>query len=416
MITPFTQLNILTKKRVLRRIDRLPLDNVPDPRGFKGRRHRSFTSFLSALSLGLLTGQRTRRDVSSMTHDLPLDVRRTLNIPAPISSTRLRDTLKIVDHEGLRRVLRRQVRHDRRCGFLKPSGLAINAVAIDGKFPADLKSWDHPAAQKVVLTPSTARGRCRVLNALLISSQSPACLDASPIPGKTNEIGHMPDFLKDLDEAYGKTGLLELIMADGGNSSRGIASQIHAMGSAYALRLTNLQGGIASDALRALNRAEVVAKRTEARGGTWVTHRLYRVTTENQRDYGWQGLSEWIRIERETSAGDVGHRDWAVSLDPERLSDDQWLEVLRRYWRVENTLHHTLDTVWREDASRPPWIATPAGVLALMILRRIAFNLLSVLRVRTQDRQIPGRPISWRQLLRIIDHMMVAPRAGAATL
>ena len=188
------------------------------------------------------------------------------------------------------------------------------------------------------------------------------------------------------------------------------------MGSAYALRLTNLQGGIASDALRALNRAEVVAKRTEARGGTWVTYRLYRVTTENQRDYGWQGLSEWIRIERETSAGDVGHRDWAVSLDPERLSDDQWLEVLRRYWRVENTLHHTLDTVWREDASRPPWIATPAGVLALMILRRIAFNLLSVLRVRTQDRQIPGRPISWRQLLRIIDHMMVAPRAGAATL
>ena len=162
------------------------------------------------------------------------DVRRTLNIPAPISSTRLRDTLKIVDHEGLRRVLRRQVRHDRRCGFLKPSGLAINAVAIDGKFPADLKSWDHPAAQKVVLTPSTARGRCRVLNALLISSQSPACLDASPIPGKTNEIGHMPDFLKDLDEAYGKTGLLELIMADGGSSSRGIASQIHAMGSAYA--------------------------------------------------------------------------------------------------------------------------------------------------------------------------------------
>lgn len=416
MIAPFAQRRILTKRRVLRRIDRLPLSKVPDPRGLKGRRHRDFTSFLSTLILGLITGQRTRRDVSSLTHDLPLDVRRTLNIPAPISSTRLRDTLKIVDHEGLRLVLRRQVRHDWRCGLLKPNGLAINAVAIDGKFPADLKSWDHPAAQKVVLSTGKAHGRCRVLNALLISSQSPACLDVSPIPGDTNEIGHLPDFLKNLDQAYEKTGLLELIMADGGNSSAGIASQIHAMGNAYALRLTKLQGGIAADALQALNRADVVAKRTESRGGTWITYRLYRVSTVNKRDYGWQGLTEWIRIERKTSTGDVGHRDWAVSLDPGRLSDDQWLEVLRRYWRVENTLHHTLDTVWREDASRPPWIATPAGVLALMILRRIAFNLLSMLRVRTEDRQIPGRPISWRQLLRSVDHMMVAPGAVATTL
>lgn len=167
MITPFAQRRILTKKRVLRRIDRLLLRKVHDPRGLKGRRHRSFASFLSALILGLISDQRTRRDVSSLTHDLPLDVRRTVNIPTSISSTRLRDTLKIVDHEGLRLVLRRQVRHDWRCALLKPAGLAINAVSIDGKFAADLKSWDHPAAQKVVLTHGEARGRCRVLNALL---------------------------------------------------------------------------------------------------------------------------------------------------------------------------------------------------------------------------------------------------------
>ena len=91
MITFFTQRSILTKKRVLRRIGHLPIDKVPDPRGLKGRRHRSFASFLSALSLGLITNQRTRRDVSSMTHDLPLDVRRTLNIPAPISSGWIRE-------------------------------------------------------------------------------------------------------------------------------------------------------------------------------------------------------------------------------------------------------------------------------------------------------------------------------------
>jgi hypothetical protein len=66
-----------------------------------------------------------------------------------------------------------------------------------------------------------------------------------------------------------------------------------------------------------------------------------------------------------------------------RLTAEQWLRVVRLHWGVENGCHWTLDMAFEEDDH--PWIeANPKGALALVLLRRIAYTLLSLFRSVTQ--------------------------------
>jgi hypothetical protein len=51
------------------------------------------------------------------------------------------------------------------------------------------------------------------------------------------------------------------------------------------------------------------------------------------------------------------------------------LRVVRLHWGVENNGHNSFDTVFVEDDK--PWIEDcPQGALAVLLLRRIAYNLL----------------------------------------
>jgi hypothetical protein len=66
------------------------------------------------------------------------------------------------------------------------------------------------------------------------------------------------------------------------------------------------------------------------------------------------------------------------------------------HWGVENTLH-TLGTAFAEDDR--PWIeADPQGMLAMLLLRRIAYTLLALYRAVTL-RSDEGRAARWKHLL-----------------
>ena len=90
-------------------------------------------------------------------------------------------------------------------------------------------------------------------------------------------------------------------------------------------------------------------------------------------------------------------RFWNTSLPHDALTPAQWLEALRSHWGVENNNHHTLDTAFAEDER--PWITGESrGTLAVLVLRRIAYTLLTLFRSVTQ-RSEERRGMPWRRLL-----------------
>ena len=71
---------------------------------------------------------------------------------------------------------------------------------------------------------------------------------------------------------------------------------------------------------------------------------------------------------------------------------------MRHHWGVENNCHHTLDTAFEEDDR--PWIESdPRGMVVVALLRRLAYNVLTLFRSVTQ-RSDERRATPWLDLLR----------------
>ena len=96
-----------------------------------------------------------------------------------------------------------------------------------------------------------------------------------------------------------------------------------------------------------------------------------------------------------------------VTYDAGALSEPgQWLQLVRCHWGVENNNHHTLDTAFAEDAR--PWIEADAqGMLAVLLLRRIAYTLLALYRAVTL-RSDDGRATPWKRLMQSVRDVLVA--------
>ena len=94
---------------------------------------------------------------------------------------------------------------------------------------------------------------------------------------------------------------------------------------------------------------------------------------------------------------DTDDRYYITSLTQDALTGEQWIRVTRGHWAVENNCHHTWDAVFQED--------DPRAALVVMMLRRIAYNILTLFRSVTlrSDRQTP-----WRDLMRWIHLALVA--------
>jgi hypothetical protein len=100
-----------------------------------------------------------------------------------------------------------------------------------------------------------------------------------------------------------------------------------------------------------------------------------------------------------------------TSLLTEKLTPAQWLLLVRSHWGVETT-HQVLDTAFAED-ERPWIVASGRGLLNVLVLRRIAYTLLTLFRSVTQ-RSDEKRAMRWGNLLSWVRTTLVA--ATLATL
>jgi hypothetical protein len=271
----------------------------------------------------------------------------------------------------------------------------------------------------------------RTVTCSLVSAAAKPCIDAIPIPASTNEMGHFATALREVVRAYAPLGLFRVVSYDAGACSLDNANLVREFRLDYLFGLKGTQPTLLQEAKRLLEHkppTEADAVSEDVVGDKLVTRRAY--ITEEMADFGgWGHLRTVLRIESETRTRDGKldaheNRYFLASLLRNALDDAQWLRVVRLHWGVENNCHNTFDTVFVEDDK--PWIEdSPKGALAVLLLRRIAYNMLALFRSVTQ-RSEERRRIPWADLLRGLNHALVAitqahladlrPRNNAAAL
>ena len=406
------------------RLPELRLDALADPRQRRGRRWKSLPALLRLCVVGMMAGCRSFRELEALSDTLALPLRRELRLGRRVPDTTLRTTLCKLAPDALRRCLYAQVKAAHRRQALAPFGLPFGVVAIDGKHSA-IDAWDERYAQKQSHSAGAgAHGVVRTMTCCLVSSRAAACLDASPIPSATNEMGHFPRVLEALQATYGSLDLFRMISADAGMASEANARLVvERHGWDYLFRLNAEQPTLLREAKRLLARRspdQADAITHDLRGPIEVTRRLY-LTTELAGFLDWTHLRTVLRVEVEQvnlTTGqrlalddDERERYYLSSLDLPSLTPDHWLLLVRRHWTVENQCHHTWDTAFAEDDH--PWIvsdkhgAAPKAVVCLMLLRRMTYNMLALFRSVTQ-RADERRQTPWRTLLRSVYATLIA--------
>jgi hypothetical protein len=400
------------------RFPEIRLEQVADPRQARGKRWKQLATLLRAAVVGIVSGCRSTADVEALTDEMSVPMRRLLRIPRRVPDTTLRSTLLRVDPDELRRCIYAQVRTAHRRKALYPVGLPFGQVAIDGKATA-IGAWDEKYSQQQRHSSGPgASGIARTLTAALVTGRAIICLDAAPIPSRTNESGHFPTALKELLKAYGSLELFQLISADAGLCSEANARLVTDKGLHYLFGLKEDQPTLLRETERLLRfRRRAEAETHDVVGKTTVVRRLF-TTTEMVGFLHWEHLQTVLRVHTEKRCNETGavleqeSRYFLSSLPRDALTDEQWLRIVRNHWAVENACHQTWDKTFRED--RKPWIEAGAdacqGTVAVMLLRRIGYNLLALFRSVTQ-RSEDRRQIPWRALVRRVYNTLIAATA-----
>ena len=394
------------------RLPELQLHTVVEPRDKRGRRW-PLDTLLTSLFFGLVSGCKSLLQTEQLSATISGLFRKRFKLFRRTPDTTLRDLLLKFPASSLRPLLHRQVKLAHRRKAIPPEGLPFGVLSIDGK-DTKISSWDDKYSQFVEHGKS-AYGLVRTLTFCLVSCAARVCLDVIPIPPRTNEMGYFKTALLELLAVYGKMKLFQVISYDAGAASKENAELVKGVGLDYLFALNGFQPTLYEEALRVLGglKAQVAnGCNEEVRGAqVWVRH-VY-LTAEMEGYHEWDHLKTVVRVEleKQDKSGRVlerNNRYFLCSLAVERLSAKQWLKMVRSHWGVENGVHWTLDVPFGEDDF--PWIKDdPQGMVAVLVLRRVAYNLVSLYRSVTQ-RSEEARKAAWAALLSWIREVIVNAR------
>jgi hypothetical protein len=395
------------------RLGRMPLGRVADPR--KGRTKWAIHTLLTAVIVGLVAGCKGLGEVEELTDWLGSGARHHLGLNARVPDTTMRDLLVQLDPNELRELNYGFIRAARRRKQLEHE-LPIRAVSMDGK-ATSTRLFDLADAPEKYGQRQRDHAVVRTITSCLVTTVGRPCLDAHPVPPETNEMGAFLPALDALLYAYGRS-LFDVVLYDAGACSRGNAAGVIDRGLDYVFCLTENQPDLLREATRVLDHLPLEsahATATDLDGGDIVTWWAW-VTDELAGWLDWPELNAVVRIHKVTTDkhGNVKaseDRYYVSSVFSTRLTPDEWLDLIRRRWGVENQCHMIWDKILRED--KRPWILAPAGMVVVQLLRRLAYNLLTLFRSVTL-RSERTRSQSWTHLMRDIYRSLV--RADIETM
>ena len=399
---------------IVKRLGEARLDDIGDPRDPRGRRW-SLPALLSGALVGLAAGCRSLKAVEELTDELTVAVRRKLGISRRIPDTTLRDTLTMLVPDDLRPALHASVRAARRRKALDPDGLPFGVVALDGKDTVVPACDDFFAQRQTAGDDAPLAGAVRTVTATLVSVGARPVIDVTSIPASTNEMGVFERALDALMATYSRGDLFRLVTYDAGACSKDNAEAVRKHGLHYLFGLKASQPTLYSEAelwLGARQPEQAEATTSDIDGAETVVRRLY-IGDATAAPEGWDHLRTVLRVEMETLDAHGrrtkhDNRYFISSLPRSRLTDDQWLLLVRRHWGVE-TSHQILDVAFEEDDH--PWIEqNPRATVVVMVLRRIAYTLLALWRgVTLRSDEQRHRP--WRKVMRGIELAVIQATA-----
>lgn len=386
------------------------LNQVSDPRRAQGKRW-SLATVLKACLAGIMAGCKSLAQTEAMTNEMSPTMSGMLGIGRRVPDTTARNVLVRLAPSDLRACIHRQIKKAWRRKALIPVGLPFGIVAIDGKSTA-IEAWDRRYAQRHRnASGHGALGLVRTLTCSLVSARAKVCIDAVPIPSATNEMGHFQKAFKGLVKTYGRK-LFQVVSTDAGMCSLKNAQSVIDNQKDYLFCIKADQPSLLAEAKRLLQyKRKALAETIDIDGKYEVRRRLYK-TTEMAGYLSWRHLRTVLRVESskvEIGSGKLAEHEsryFISSLEEDRLSDKQWLYMVRQHWAVENQCHNTWDTVFEEDAR--PWISSdPKGTVVVMLLRRLAYNMLALFRSVTQRAELQ-RQIPWRDLVRAMYNTIIS--------
>jgi len=426
-LSPSERIQRFVGKRVKNKQKGWDFSDAPDPRQQKKVRH-PMSAILWALELGLTSNQVTLRDVEEMIKKLGRWVKSL--IPSCISDTTLDSMSRRLDPEYLHSKLVLRIRDFYRSKMLAPVGLPCGIVTVDGK---NLATLDHSANGAGHLRSSenakwhkSAAGEKKhgrsywlmlALRAVLTSAEAKPCVFQLPLPSGTGESTAFPGIVNGLHEAYGRSGMIGIIDTDAGLTSLANADHVNRLGYGYIFGLKGNQPELYAEAQALLiPKAETEDPEFETprelRNGKWIRRRLWR--TDEMRGFEnsvgtWSHLRQTWLVRQESMDADgnveIEDRYFITSLLWNFLKPAQILLAVRNHWGVENDAFNSLDLQWREDSC--PWCTMGTAVIALGILRLLAYNTAQVLRRRRLRRKNEDgsfkAPMRWRSLFKEIE-------------
>ncbi len=297
------------------------------------------------------------------------------------------------------------------CAPSAPLGAAADArgggvVAMDGK-SVTLPGWGADYVQRHVPERGEPFGMLRTITSALVSARSavPRHLRSA---GHDQRVRRLAAAFAELVRVHGRR--FQLISYDAGGASGDNAATVVAAGKDYVFALKNDQPLKLRTARSKLENQQVVARTEDVLSNQRSVVRTLRLVpvprslmdAATKKPLFWPSSQSIVEVTSETLvAGAVTIREtrcFLSSLAVEALTPAQWLLVVRRHWGVENDCHKTFDVAFGEDDH--PWIEmAPQGTLVVLLLRRLAYNLLSLFRSVTQ-RSDERRAMPWAELMR----------------
>ena len=412
-----------------KRIQDLNLGKVKDPRQKKKVKHK-LPTVLSSLIVGMSTGATSLRGTEERTDQIKQKNNGFMGILNRIADNTFGKIFPRLHIGDLLTCLHSLVKAEHRRGNLKPTRLPLSAVAIDGKNVATihwhdlcriLKLDEEEATAEEVKTMMATRfpfaqicdptngkpyALCRVHTVTLVSSESAICIHQRPIPAVTNEIGAIPELLKELKQIYGRTNIIKMVTTDAGNTSLKTSKQIVDNDWNYFSQIKEEHGQLFKEAnltLSTKTETDADGSYNDQQKGKAVLYYVWQYDLTENGFLKWTHAHQLIRVERivideKTGEQTVGNRYYVCNLTPNQLSAVNCLEFSRSHWRCEEETHWTADVIFSEDQRRLAWSRHPHGVFVAAILRICALNIISVARKLSRIGYSSETP-SWKQVV-----------------
>jgi len=304
----------------------------------------------------MMSGRTSFRDMETMTTKLSRRARKVLGISRRLSDTTARDTACRLSLESVRAMLRKAVQSAKRRNVFRkrPGGFPLGMLVLDGKVTA-IKAWDSPYVQRQIPQSGKPYGLIRTVTSTLASHDARICLDVSPIPAHTNEMGHFQTALTDVCEYHSE--MFDIVSYDAGANSEANAQAVQALGKHYMFNMkderremTKLSQDLLDDCPVMASTTDVISNRQSVRRELRML-RAFDHSNSPHKSLIWSHTKTILRVDSITVLHDeegevvsettTETRLYCSSLPSRQLSPDNWLAMVRRHWKVE-LIHQSL--------------------------------------------------------------------------